>query len=213
MIRSEKFAAIREIADAIGTKTATPEQQKQLSQLLKGNLEAQQFFYDYMSMHAQLLSGADHNLEFSYKRKTETAVTEELVIRRKDTDVVINDITTYTDDPLPITAKPLKSSVNLDNEQPPKVPNKLLKLWVILSTLALLLLLVWQLFNQNTLPVIAEIEQGKISITGQGRIDNSQLFSGEYQVEQDTSLILSDGDKLHLTAHSHIQFFLSLIHI
>ena len=57
------------------------------------------------------------------------------------------------------------------------------------------------------MPVLAEIEQGKMSIIGQGRIDNSQLFSGEYQVEQDASLILADGDKLHLTAHTHIKFF------
>ena len=70
MIRSEKFTAIREIADAIGTKTATPEQEKQLAELLRGNLDAQRFFYDYMSMHIDLLAPAASNLEFSYKRKT-----------------------------------------------------------------------------------------------------------------------------------------------
>ncbi|KMT64271.1 LamG-like jellyroll fold domain-containing protein [Catenovulum maritimum] len=207
MIRSEKFAAIREIADAIGTKTATPEQQKQLSQLLKGNLEAQQFFYDYMGMHAQLLSGADRNLEFSYKRKTETAVTEEFVIRRKDSEDALNDIATYTGNPKQTTAMPLAASSNQDNKQPPKAPAKLLKLSIILITLTFLLFLVWQIFNPNTAPVIAEIEQGKISIIGQGRIDKSQLFSGEYQVDQDSSLILADGDKLFLTANTHIKFF------
>ncbi|MDU0352552.1 hypothetical protein RS130_00300 [Paraglaciecola aquimarina] len=151
MNRSEKYAAIREIADAIGTKTATSEQQKQLSQFLKGNLEAQQFFYDYMSMHAHLLSGADRNLEFSYKRKTETAVTEEFVIRRKDSEDVLNDIAKFTDSPQQITTK---------------APSGRLKLWIILATITFLLLLVWQLFNKNTLPIIAEIEQGKISIIG-----------------------------------------------
>ncbi|MDQ9093911.1 LamG-like jellyroll fold domain-containing protein [Pseudoalteromonas haloplanktis] len=207
MKRSEKFAAIREIADEIGTKTATPEQQKKLSQLLKGNLEAQQFFYDYMSMHAQLLSGADSNLEFSYKRKAETAITEEFVIRRKDNADIINDINIDASKLQQKTVSPLNTLADLSNAQPQKTSNKLLKFWIILTALTFLLFLVWQSFNQNTLPVIAEIEQGKISIIGQGRIENSQLFSGEYQVEQDAGLILASGDKLRLTAHTHIKFF------
>ena len=204
MIRSEKFSTIREIADAIGTQTATPEQEKQLAQLLRGNIEAQQFFYDYMSMHAHLLTSSDHNLEFSYKRKTETAVTEEFVVRRKNTSTNIkssnsdNEIAqerlTEPDDKRHVHAKKLPLIVRY-------------KLWLMLTAVILLLLLFWQQLNQNSMAIIAKIEQGHLSIVGQGMIDGEHLFSGEYQTDQTSNLLLVDDDVLHLTAHSNIRFF------
>ncbi|MGJ8691812.1 MAG: LamG-like jellyroll fold domain-containing protein [Thalassotalea sp.] len=204
MIRSEEFAAIREIADAIGTKSATSEQEKQLAELLRGNIEAQHFFYDYMVMHADLLAGADRNFTFSYRRMTETAVTEELVFRHKNSSPIVHDLPTDNS-----TAQgPLASP----SEQQPKAlkqatSSSSAKLWVKVLVALLLLLVVWLLSYPSSSPVIAQIEQGKISIVGQGSINGDNIFAGEYQTEQKALLVLANGDKLHLAAHTNIKLF------
>lgn len=204
MLRSEKFAAIRDIADAIGTKTATPEQEAQLTVLLKGNIEAQRFFYDYMGMHIHLLAPAASNFEFTYKRKTETAVTEEFTVRRKDTAQTISNI----DNNEEITQARLKNSSENRHEHGKKIPLIVkYKLWLILTAAVLLLLLLWQQFNQSSAPIIAKIEKGQLSIVDHGMIDGHHLFSGVYQTVQESSLLLVDGTTLHLAAHSHIKFF------
>ncbi|WP_440877080.1 LamG domain-containing protein [Thalassotalea sp. PLHSN55] len=204
MIRSEKFAAIREIADAIGTKSATVEQEKQLAQLLRGNIEAQSFFYDYMSMHVYLLSDTDHNFEFSYKRITETAVTEELVVRRKNNQPIANNLPMVNNTTQDLLASNEKQKTENVKKTPP--PSNA-KLWGIISTLLLLLLIIWQLFYQQSTSKIAEIAHGKIAIIGQGSIEGDHVFSGEYEIVQQSSLILADGDILHLAPHSKIKLF------
>lgn len=91
MNRVDKFSTIKDIADAMSTNDASQEQIQSLEGLLKGNIEAQRFYYDYMSMHAHLLSGPQRNMEFVYRRVTEvTHVTEELVVRPQTTQTQVS---------------------------------------------------------------------------------------------------------------------------
>ncbi|MGJ8693555.1 MAG: LamG-like jellyroll fold domain-containing protein [Thalassotalea sp.] len=206
MSRSEKFRNIRDIADAIGTKSATAEQIAELEQLLTGNIEAQRFYYDYMGMHMHLLAAADRNMEFVYRRMT--SVTEEFVVRNKNGEHISHDTNTYDG---ANQQKTLPHAEHLVNPLKNKPTASKLK-WGILITslLVLLLLLIWSLFNRSSTelkPFIAEIVQGHVSIIEQGEIDGNYLLPGQYQVAQDSLLKLPNGDTLRLSSHATFKLF------
>ncbi|MGJ8693553.1 MAG: LamG-like jellyroll fold domain-containing protein [Thalassotalea sp.] len=206
MSRSEKFRNIRDIADAIGTKSATAEQIAELEQLLTGNIEAQRFYYDYMGMHMHLLAAADRNMEFVYRRMT--SVTEEFVVRNKNGEHISHDTNTYDG---ANQQKTLPHAEHLVNPLKNKPTASKLK-WGILITslLVLLLLLIWSLFNRSSTelkPFIAEIVQGHVSIIEQGEIDGNYLLPGQYQVAQDSLLKLPSGETLHLSSHAIFKLF------
>jgi len=193
--RSEQFAEIREIADAICNYSATTEQKQRLEQLLDNNIDAQQFYYDYISMHMQLEAAVEQNMEFVYRR-----MTEEFVVRPKGDEQTIATITPT--EQLPNTTT---NSVSKSN----KLRQMRSHVFIVLCLLIAILtaLLTWQLFNQSTAPFNAQILQGHLSIVSQGNIADNNLFAGEYRVEQDAEIALPNDVRLHLTAHTVIKLF------
>lgn len=83
MNRTDEFVEVREIADAVCSGIATPEQLAKLEALLEGNFDAQKFYYDYVKMHMQLTSPAEQQMELVFRR-----MTEEVVLRPKEERLV-----------------------------------------------------------------------------------------------------------------------------
>lgn len=206
MKRSEQFPEIREIADAICNYTVTPEQKKELEQLLSGNFEAQRFYYDYVSIHMQLETHAEDNMEFIYRR-----MTEEFVLRQKDRDHKIsasknlpletmfeNDSSQYADQPSHMGMTAVFNKVKLGKKQRNSVIGILCLLVVVLT---------WLLLNKSSEPFRAKILQGHLSIVAHGNIDGGTLSVGEYLVEQNAIIVLPSGDSLQLDAHSVVKLF------
>jgi hypothetical protein len=56
MNTSDQFPEVRAIADLVCSDCATQQQLERLEQLLRGNPTAQEFYYDYLSMHTTYLT-------------------------------------------------------------------------------------------------------------------------------------------------------------
>lgn len=182
MKQSEKFSAIREIADDVCNDSASNEQIQQLEQLLRGNSQAQQFYYEYISMHNHLKSAADRNMEVVYRRMTEE------VIVRPHADGVIGRHTDLKSIPEPF-ARRYKH-----------------QLWIIGVLTLLLALAIFQVINHTNAAFSAKVKQGYVSIVGKGTIDHNTLYQGEYKAEQDAIVELTNGDTFELSADSVIKF-------
>ncbi|WP_016956453.1 LamG-like jellyroll fold domain-containing protein [Catenovulum agarivorans] len=188
MSRSDQFTEVRLLADDVCSNSATPEQIAELQKLLRGNLAAQEFYYDYLNMHFQMLTSLEQEIEFVYRRVT---TAEELVIRAKDKEV--DTANTQTIDEIEHTPQQNKPRFNLT---------------IVVVAILLLLALFWLLFNRNPSPIVAKIQQGQvISESHQGEIFAGTLSAGLYKTQTDTTLKLIDGDTIHVSPHSSIKIF------
>ncbi len=181
MKRSEKFSDIKAIADDVCANLATEEQLAELEEKLRGNPEAIDFYFDYLSVHNQLKSAAERNSEIVYRR-----MTEEVVVRPQGTSQPYSDI----------AKAQFTSSLN-------KV--KFFNFVVLIALLAVLL--VWLFLDRDEPRFTAKIVQGKINILGEGNIDGQHIFNGEYDVIKSTLLELNNGDTMELSAGSQIKLF------
>lgn len=188
MTEQEQFPEVSAIADAVCSGNATPEQMKKLEQLLQGNVEAQQFYYDYINIHARLSATPKQGASVVYRR-----ITEELVLTPDE---------------------PLLFEEQLPEEQPKEnysdsknnitTKNMLLSLLVFITIVATLF---W-FFAQRTSPLfVANIIDGKVTLVGQGHIQDNALLAGVYRTEQQAIIKLVDGDILHLSPNSLIKLF------
>ncbi|KMT67043.1 LamG-like jellyroll fold domain-containing protein [Catenovulum maritimum] len=185
MSTSEQFSEVRAIADLVCSDCATQEQLEQLEQLLRGNPAAQQFYYDYLSMHMQLQSPTDNSMEFIYRR-----ISEEFVVRQRD------------------AAPPNGPNNTFDNDHGSKYfRNKATIIFSILLLVCTLVSIWWFSFRSDSSHV-AKLVQGVVTPMGrQANIEGDYLLTGDYQVVQDASLEMTDGSLLHLSANSVIKLF------
>ncbi|KMT63693.1 LamG domain-containing protein [Catenovulum maritimum] len=188
MTQQEQFPEVSAIADAVCSGNATPEQMKKLEQLLQGNVEAQQFYYDYINIHARLSATPKQGTAVVYRR-----ITEELVIK--------------ADEPTCPEEQPSKV---LEHQQPKENKNNITTKNMLLSLLAFIVIvasLFW-IFAQRTSPlIIANIIDGKVTVVGQGDIQDNALLAGVYLTEQQVIIKLLDGDILRLGPNSLIKLF------
>lgn len=184
MKRSEQFPEIREIADAVCSDSVTSEQLNKLEALLKGKPNAQRFYYDYVSMHTQLIGKSADNLEFVYRR-----LTEEIVVRPKNPFI-------FTDQ---------NEALGNDENQVTR-HNKFIYL-LFLMLIVIVISLTWFAVNSNNNTYVAKLINGNVSIVGRGHIDGKRLEVGDYHVEQPTTLTLTNGDTLYLAPGSKIKLF------
>lgn len=184
MNQSDKYTAIREIADAICAEMATEEQLQELQHLLKGNVEAKQFYYEYISLHNRLKSAADRNLDIVYRR-----MTEEIIVR-----------------PSSDTTNLLPSNVDVDGGSRRSANHVGLIASVALIVLTILVV-IWFLDSHSPKAFSAKILQGDLSVLGKGQIDRNILYGGRYSVEQETILELQTGDLFYLSSGSNIKLY------
>ena len=229
MKRSDEFAPIRELADAVISKDAGPEQFERLEQLMRGNIEAQRFYYDYMSMHARLMGAVEPNLDFVYRRMTHvTQVTEEFVVRPNDqqnrykrVDEGLNPFSSAHIEPVQLhpTSASTQSPHNLEgapSQEPKGDDERMSKLSVsqifVWLTLVLIILIaialgVTHLTSSGKQVYYAQLSQGDIDIEEQGQINANKLGAGEYQTTQDSVLILNNGSTIKLNRFSVFKIF------
>ncbi|WP_111977602.1 LamG-like jellyroll fold domain-containing protein [Algibacillus agarilyticus] len=225
--RTDKFADIREIADAICNQEVTPEQVQELEQLLLDNEEGQQFYYEYIGMHLHMQSTAEQNMEFVYRR-----MTEEFIMRPTQAGSDELDLQTFNSDAPNSNRQHNKAAINAtisatkepteeQHQQPPLPPmnaapqdKKQTKnsMSILVSVLVIVLLIIlfilsWFVLNPTTTAFTAEIKQGHLSIVEQGKINAKHIFAGEYKVEQPTILSLQNGDHFQFGAHSQFKLF------
>ena len=195
MTEQEQFPEVSAIADAVCSGDATPEQMKKLEQLLQGNVEAQQFYYDYINIHARLSATPKFGTSVVYRR-----ITEELVL-------------TPDEPPLPKEQIPEEQSNQVLEHQQPKenyskskftTKNMLLSLLVLITIIATLF---WFFTQRTSLLFVANIIDGKVTLVGQGHIQDNALLAGVYRTEQPATIKLVDGDILHLGPNSLIKLF------
>ncbi|AWB65479.1 pentaxin domain-containing protein [Saccharobesus litoralis] len=195
MKRSDQYPEVRDIADAVCSGIATPEQLTELEQLLHEDFEAQRFYYDYVSVHSQLKSPADRNMEFIYRR-----MTEEFVIR-----------------PNGGGGSPIDGSGNNGSgnntiaydAQPPQrfhVSRNVLFIFLFI-VIGLLASITWLFYKKDSQPFIAQVIEGNVKIAGRGHIQGNSLLAGDYNIEQDSVIKLDNGDELHLASNSLIKLF------
>ncbi|WP_016957785.1 LamG domain-containing protein [Catenovulum agarivorans] len=187
MSTSDKFPEVRDIADAVCSDCATNEQLVQLETLLTGNYEAQEFYYDYLSMHMQLKSPADNNMEFIYRR-----ISEEFVVRPKD------------------TPPPNHGNNTFDHEQEDPDYFRIKKRVIFFGLLVIISIIVsiWWYATRSATSHIAQVIDGVVIPMGRhADMQGDYLFTGDYRIEQDATLEMTDGRLLHLTKDSIIKLF------
>lgn len=188
MNRSDRFQQIRDIADDVFADTATQAQATQLEQLLAGDFAAQEFFYDYLSMHMHMLSPEKKNLELTFRRLT-TTTAEELVLRP------FNGFTSTETNDSVIREKRLNNK------------------WIVLGLLALVLIIlsiIWGLVgnSDNAEPIVGNIVSGQLErVSGRAGPDKDAVYPGLYRSENGASIKLLDGDTLHIGPKSRLKLF------
>ncbi|EWH08845.1 pentaxin domain-containing protein [Catenovulum agarivorans DS-2] len=185
MNRTDQFSEVREIADAVCSDVATQEQLEKLERLLSGDFAAQEFYYDYINMHAQLKKPTANNMEIIYRR-----MTEEFVIRQQSDSA--NDKNDYLDQPT--------------DYKRPRITQKVIV--IALLVLTCVILSIWW-FTTRTGPThIAQVIKGTIAPQGtQAKLDGEYLFTGDYKTEHGATLQLEDGSLIKLAPHSIIKLF------
>lgn len=207
MTLTDNFQALRELIDIILDDEASEADIEQLNLKLKDNPEAQQFYYEYISMHMHLKSAAKHNVEFVYRRMSEEFIVRPAEQPEKIKNVIESDSTeskpalgnTLTNTP----ADPTTEANKDDTRKPIKPIFYLLFAFVGL----LLLAIAWYSLERSSSSFTAKILQGQLSILELGKIDADLLSPGEYKIEQASRLELKDGDILDLVPNSVIKIF------
>ncbi len=221
MSRSDAFPEIREIADAVCINQVTAEQLRKLESLLSGNFDAQHFYYDYISIHMHLNSAAERNMEFVYRRMTETtAVTEEFVIRPKKqnepkSDEAINSQTTFKtadvisniNDTTPPSGNASDKPQNSSPEGKKTFYIKYKKRVLIILLSLLVTLFGWLSLNKAPESFFAKVIQGHVVIVEQGKVERNRLSLGQYKTSQDTTIQFENGDTLYLSNQSIFKLF------
>lgn len=189
MNRSDRFETIRLIADEVCFNSASQDQVTQLQELLRGDSAAQEFFYDYLSMHVHLTSSLDEEMELVYRRMTMTA--EEFVLRTKSGNE--KAILSNADNIEPVLPQPQKRLLNLKS---------LIIIVLLVSCLVLLFI------NRTASPYVAEVTQGKVTINGlQGNHEGGKLSAGIYETQNGATIQLLDGNSIKLGPSSSIKIF------
>ncbi|WP_016957733.1 LamG-like jellyroll fold domain-containing protein [Catenovulum agarivorans] len=195
MNRSDQFEQIRLIADDVCNNNANQQQLAKLQQLLKGDLQAQEFYFDYLNLHVNLIDSFDQETEFVYRRMT---MAEEFVMRPKGGN-----------DPVAIDSpdKTLESKPGPSQQQNQATSSKFnIKSLVIF--ILLLLCLLWLFFGRHNSDIVAELVQGKVNVLGeQGDIDGGTLTAGIYEAKQAATIELASGDTCHLEANTVIKLY------
>ncbi|WP_420933473.1 LamG-like jellyroll fold domain-containing protein [Alteromonas sp. A081] len=185
MNTSEQFSEVRAIADLVCSDCATEADLIKLEQLLQGDAQAQEFYYDYLCMHMQLKSPTEQNMEFIYRR-----ISEEFVVRQKDASAAQEPNHLVIDAPDNSVAR-----------------GKKLVIFGLLLLIVALLSIGWFIFRSGPTHV-AQVVAGVVMPMGrQAHIEGDNLSSGDYQTMQETSLQMADGSLLHLSPDSLIKLF------
>lgn len=220
MKKDHRYQEIQTITDAICDGRATIEQIQRLEQLLEGDLNAQYFYADYVDMHIRLLSAADSHFEYVY-RKTTREQTEEFVVRPVRNETMVSQAlenheqTSINFDADQPASPQTISSATRANGMPSVSSSRKMKskkaIGLILCCLSVLLvafLLSSPISQQSTgHHYIAQIISGHFDIVDRGQIDSDQIAAGEYYVNQDAELRLTNGDSIILSAQSTIILF------
>lgn len=187
MKRSEKFPEVREIADDVCSGCATQEQLAKLEQLLRGNFDAQHFYYDYINMHAQISESKRRSTEVIFRR-----MTEEVVVSSN------------------ANSSAHENKNNLDNEHKKirgqKIISKPMFIYLLLLT-SIILCLFWLIITRSTAPFVAHLIDGNVTSAVEGKIVGNALFAGNYTSEHDTTIKLIEGDTLHIGPNSLLKVF------
>ena len=209
----DKYQAVRDIADAICEEQVTPEQIKELEQLLKGNQEAKRFYLDYIGMHTYLSSAVQNNMEFVYRRiQTQTA--EEFIVRPSG-EITVEHIDINESEPFDLNHTHLSSDKLISDNLTAAQSSENIKHDTVRSTwhfaksgcLVILLCLIvaiitWFVVSKDPNKLSAEIIEGRLAIVNLGHINAPYLYAGEYEVKQDTQLKLTNGETIHLVKNS-----------
>lgn len=183
MSRSDKFSAVREIADAVCSDVATPEQLEALEHMLYGNVEAQRFYYDYIAMHLQLSQCEGPDMELVFRRTT-----EELVFRPSHYE--------HRETPHMISA----------DAAPSRKTNYWLMISIVIAAMTLSMFIGYRFLSSNS-PYIAELLGGSLETTGQDVALGDKLVAGNYRTLQPTRVQLGNGDILHLSTNAEFKLF------
>ncbi|GEA12940.1 LamG-like jellyroll fold domain-containing protein [Alteromonas sp. KUL49] len=183
MSRSDKFSSVREIADAVCSDIATPEQLEALEHMLHGNVEAQRFYYDYIAMHMQLSQCEGPDLELVFRRTTEELVFRPSHSEHRDTPHVMS-----------VDAAPSRKKSH----------------WLIVPiviAVVMLCMFIGYRYLSSSSPYIAELSDGSLETIGQGIILGDKLVAGNYRTLQPTRVRLGNGNILHLSANAEFKLF------
>ncbi len=204
MNRSDEFDAIRQIADCVCNETVTPEQVKTLEKMLLGNQRAQQFYFDYISMHVHLTTDIEPNME---------------VVRRSlhIDETIIRPISGQAAN---LTTAPLEPSLRpLDNIPEPRAaitshyqaPEQSFKLraghWFLAAIVFILMVMGYYLVSLLSQDYYAKLESGNLTASKVGQLDDHYLFAGDYQVDNHAELSLFGGDKIYLSESARFKLF------
>ena len=187
MKQGDPYPEVSAIANDVCSGCATKEQLERLEVLLKGNFDAQQFYYDYISIHARLSAGSKRHTALVYRR-----ITEELVLQQ-DHRLTEN-----------LDVRALEHPLSPSYYRADRLKWLCIVLLVLLTTIASLLWLNW---HRTPSLFVAHIVEGRVSLVGQGDIDNKALLPGVYRADTQATIKLINGDNLHLRPHSLIKIF------
>lgn len=190
MNRTDKFQAIRELADAVCDQTITPAQTETLEQLLFNNPEAQRFYYQYIENHVHL--------------QTDIMPAMEMIRRRMLVDEVIVR-------PMNSASKIATVADKVDSSQQLALPAVITKSYrryfIALLLLLAAFLALFQLLQTDEEGKLAELISGDLLIEGIGRIEHDKVFSGVYKTEQAAEIKLLSGDVLQFAEQSIFKLY------
>lgn len=185
MNRSDKFEHIRLIADAICAKDVTPEQIESLDKMLVGDIEAQQFYYDYIEMHVQMQAEVGPSMEVVRRR----LMVDEVIFRPSNQQIASPNLIVNTPEPTQ------------------KISKNWLSFTIVIITL-IVLSMAWFLVNGSKQDQVAElVSEDALLIEGFGKIEGNQVYPGVYLAIKPTTLALLSGEQLTLTKHSLIKLY------
>ncbi|KMT64810.1 LamG-like jellyroll fold domain-containing protein [Catenovulum maritimum] len=201
MNRTDKFEDIKQIADAVCDQEVTPEQVKQLEQLLLGNPEAQRFYQQYVETHVQMQADHIPNME--------------VIRRRMQVDeVVIRPVSAHATAQMPsINQPPLINQTQsaAENHQAPEQNKpKLLKWLGLIASLLLIAFAAYFLINTtntNDETPLGKVISGRLHINGVGKIEGQLFYLGEYLCDQTVEVELNSGDKIVLSEQTLLKFY------
>ena len=193
MNRSDKFEQIRNIADAICAKEVNPEQINNLDNLLRGDPDAQQFYYDYIEMHIHM--------------KADVGPSMEVVRRRLQVDEVIFRPSTHNENPqIPAPAATL-NQITSNSSSRRGVPIKWLIISILLTAVIAAIVVLGFLHHEKQTGVADLFTEDALRIEGQGKIESNRVYPGIYSAIKPVKMMLTSGEQLTLTKNTFIKLY------
>ena len=190
MTRSDEFAEIKTIADAICDEEVTPKQMVELEKLLLASHEARLFYLEYVGMHAYMQGESSAQMEIVMRRLQ----VEEIIIRPAGSGG---------------NGEPPNELNNFEKNiegLPGPVPGKNKTVLYIITFLSMLLIsFIAYNLGKGQSQSLAMLESGILTHEKLGELKNENLEAGIYTTKEQATISFTDGDHFSLSKNSQFE--------